>query len=772
MDANAHAHMWDQRKDEDARGRDLADFITASSMVPLNDPTTPTRKHYSPDVTLASSSIALGCTWQAVDTMCSDHRALNITIKQQFEPLTSTQRRTYLNLSKANWPAYTADIEHALSTERIRETVHKEAKFLTSVIKNASGRHIPSGLIKNYVPQLSETARRIMKEHEELGKKAATRANTTQRKTLSDELAEEINRCKREKWIEHVEKAATDPHKAQLWKLLKKLDGRSAPEARNAIKFNGKSTFKPDRCATLFNDMFASAAGHVAKDPDSRSLLRHIRALPLADAPTFDDLDIRIAIDRLKPSKAAGPDGLTPVHLRHLGPAGRQRLANLLSWTLRTNTIPAMWKRAHVIPLLKAGKPADVCSSYRPIALLSPFAKILERLLLRTIVEAAPPAAHQHGFRTGHSTTSALVNIVADATEGLNKPRTTVRGKTTGADRTVMVALDLSKAFDTVRIDKLLSIYHKAQLQPAALRFLSNYLRGRETRTIFRDVISRARQVRAGVPQGSILSPALFNGYLRDLPEPPAGVTLTSYADDVTITARGPVCYTIGRRLTPYVQKLSDFFNSRGLQVSAAKSSVSLLTKDTSEHNVYPGVKIDGEWLPHNKHPKILGLTFDPLLTFAKHTNNIANTGRKRLNVLKMVSGTTWGPNKETLKATYKGYIGPVLEYAAQAWSTCAAPSNVVKLQRIQSAAERIMTGCHAGTRLQHLSDETRILPVQRRSTCFPASGQHAARTRFTRTMASSTAPLAPELSTRWPQDTDTRSRRSEEKTQTLYPET
>ena len=80
-----------------------------------------------------------------------------------------------------------------------------------------------------------------------------------------------------------------------------------------------------------------------------------------------------------------------------------------------------------------------------------------------------------------------------------------------------------------------------------------------------------------------------------------------------------------------------------------------------------------------------------------------------------MVSGTTWGPNKETLKATYKGYIGPVLEYAAQAWSTCAAPSNVVKLQRIQSAAERIMTGCHAGTRLQHLSDETRILPVQRK---------------------------------------------------------
>ncbi|KAH7670010.1 reverse transcriptase, partial [Aphelenchoides avenae] len=93
------------------------------------------------------------------------------------------------------------------------------------------------------------------------------------------------------------------------------------------------------------------------------------------------------------------------LHLKHLGPLGLERLTDVLNISLACCSIPAIWKMSTIIPLPNAGKDPSQSTSYRPVSLLCPAAKVLEALLLPSVTEHMPPASHQHGFRPLHSTT-------------------------------------------------------------------------------------------------------------------------------------------------------------------------------------------------------------------------------------------------------------------------------------------------------------------------------------------------------------------------------
>ena len=134
-------------------------------------------------------------------------------------------------------------------------------------------------------------------------------------------------------------------------------------------------------------------------------------------------------------------------------------------------------------PNTETGKDTSVGTSYRPISLLCPAAKVLESLILPIINKYLQPAPDQHGFRPDHSTTSALLQMTTYITMGFNQRKP--------PDRTICVAVDLSAAFDTVCHNNLRSKINRSQLPPATARWLSCYLRGRQAKTCFRGVNRR-----------------------------------------------------------------------------------------------------------------------------------------------------------------------------------------------------------------------------------------------------------------------------------------
>ena len=130
-------------------------------------------------------------------------------------------------------------------------------------------------------------------------------------------------------------------------------------------------------------------------------------------------------------------------------------------------------------------------------------------MILPYITQNIPNITTQHGFKTKHSTNTALHNINNTAATGFNQP--------IPLTHTIAVALDMSKAFDTVNIHTLIDKLTQTNISYTILRYIANYIKRRMAYTTFRNHTSTKRQFKSGVPQGGVLSPILFNIYTSDI---------------------------------------------------------------------------------------------------------------------------------------------------------------------------------------------------------------------------------------------------------------
>ena len=103
--------------------------------------------------------------------------------------------------------------------------------------------------------------------------------------------------------------------------------------------------------------------------------------------------------------------------------------------------------------------------------------------------------------------------------------------------RTITVALDISKAFDTINIHTLIGKLLQTRITGTIIGFITNYTKGCNVYTTYRNHTSSKCQFKTGVPQGGVLSPTLFNIYTADIPLPRAPVQVLAYADDISITS-------------------------------------------------------------------------------------------------------------------------------------------------------------------------------------------------------------------------------------------
>ena len=179
----------------------------------------------------------------------------------------------------------------------------------------------------------------------------------------------------------------------------------------------------------------------------------------------------------------------------------------------------------------------------------------------------------------------------------------------------ITVALDMSKAFDTVNTHTLIGKLLQTSTPGTILKFVANYIKGRKAYTSFRNHKSIQRQVKTGVPQGGVLSPTLFNIHTADIPTPTAPVQVMLYADDITITSTHTSMSAARKYIQPYLHKVYDWTQHNNLIINPDKTTCTLFTPDPAEYNSNLGLNINNKALPMALHPKVLGLTLDPKLT-------------------------------------------------------------------------------------------------------------------------------------------------------------
>ena len=180
-----------------------------------------------------------------------------------------------------------------------------------------------------------------------------------------------------------------------------------------------------------------------------------------------------------------------------------------------------------------------------------------------------------------------------------------------------------------------------------------------------------------------------------------------AYTDDITITSTHISTSAAKKYIQPYLHKVFAWTKQTNLLLNPDKTTCTLFTPDPAEYMSNLDLTINNNALSMATHPKVLGLTLDPKLTYSTHIHNISVQAHKPLQIIKALTATGWGKQKETLMVTYKAIMRPALEFASSVWSPIASSTSINKLQVMQNAALRTATGCTQDTNIQHLHDET-----------------------------------------------------------------
>ena len=158
-----------------------------------------------------------------------------------------------------------------------------------------------------------------------------------------------------------------------------------------------------------------------------------------------------------------------------------------------------------------------------------------------------------------------------------------------------------------------------------------------------------------------------------------------AYADDITITSTHTRTSAAKKYIQPYLHKVFAWTKQNNPLLNPDKTTCTLFTPDSAEYTSILDPTINNKALPTATHPKVLGLTFDPKLTYSTHIHTISVQVHKPLQIIKTLTATGWGKQKETLMATYKAVMRPAVGYASSVWSPIASTTSINKLKVMQN---------------------------------------------------------------------------------------
>jgi len=243
---------------------------------------------------------------------------------------------------------------------------------------------------------------------------------------------------------------------------------------------------------------------------------------------------------------------------------------------------------------------------HKLISLLPTLSKILEKIILKRIYpilnekKIIPNA--QFGFRNKHSSLHQLHRIVDNIASSLEQKQFCSG-----------VFLDIAQAFDRVWLKGLM---FKLLFLPIPLYLiLKSFLSNRTFAVRCKDEISVSHPIKVGFPQGSILSPTLYNIFTADLPQS-NNTTLATFADDTAITSSNSDITTATINLQNHLTQLQEWFNLWKIKINESKSSH--ITFTLSPKNI-PPVHLNNHQIPMHDSVKYLGLLFDKRITWANH---------------------------------------------------------------------------------------------------------------------------------------------------------
>ena len=339
-----------------------------------------------------------------------------------------------------------------------------------------------------------------------------------------------------------------------------------------------------------------------------------------------------------------------------------------------------------VTPILKPGSLSDP-SSFRPISIIPAIAKIVEKVVQLQLYHYFSAnhllAETQHGFRPGHSTETALINVtdrILTATDS---------GKIS-----LLCLLDLSKCFDVIDHSKLLL---KLAQYSVDTSWFSSYLRGHTQSVSFSDTSGRKHTSKKlpnsmGVFQGSSLGPLLYSIFSNDVSLFTENADIIQYADDTQVLISGSksLLPDLIRQMESTLCSLDSWLRANSLKVNASKTQLVLFGSEQNLRNVpLFTVMFREAQLSPVPTAKNLGVTFDRTLSWNSHVSVVTNRCTGLLIGLAHLRSHL---PPRALRTVVPALVLPHIRYCLSVYGN-GSKSNLIRLQRVLNFAAKLIFG-------------------------------------------------------------------------------
>lgn len=584
------------------------------------------------------------------------------------------------------------------------DDVNRKVQFLNDGIIALLNLHAPYKtyrITKKYAPWLTGTLREMMLLRDnalKLYKFTRGAADWQAYKDLRNIVTVAVKREKKAYYNHTLNNAHTSK---STWRLLKSLN--FSKSASNVI---------PDNLAdvNLINDYFVDSVPKLLPSDSLFSFYKSHLINSLSSSFTFgevSELDVLKIISDIK-SKAVGCDGINILTIKlcifHLLP----HITHVMNYCLANSVFPETWKQALIIPLLKTSEPQHL-ADLRPISILPTFSKILEKIMttqIRNHLENNQIIPNlQSGFRPRHSCCTSLLNITDDILASTDQGRLTI-----------LVALDYSKAFDTINHGLLESILHFVGCSGSASDMLANYLTGRGQRVVYSGKVSTCRKISRGVPQGSILGPLLFSIYISNISRAISS-QLHFYADDSQLLLSFPVDEA-PQAITALNYDLANMYDisvQHCLQLNTNKSAAVLFGRK-NDRAVFLSrghhLNLGGSVIPFKTCLKNLGLLLDHDLRFTDH---ISRCLQKAYLNLRLIYSQRSLLDRKTKIMLCESLVLSHLNFCDVVYDPCLLSTDIYRIQKLQNSCLRLIFGIRKFDHISHTFKEVNWLSMRQR---------------------------------------------------------
>ncbi|GBO29721.1 putative RNA-directed DNA polymerase from transposon X-element, partial [Araneus ventricosus] len=720
-DFNGHSTLWGSDV-TNSRGRQIERLISNNCLCLLNnDEKTyfhePTRIFHSLDLAICSPTLLPLLHFTVGSDLCnSDHFPIIVSYADSGGAIQYPPRYLF---QRADWGSFMqlADItESMVSTADITEAVQNVVDCLSNAAENTIPKCSPR-LRKFRRPWWNEACRDSRREEKRLWN-IFRRYPTTENHVAfkrAKALARRIRRrSQRESWINFVSSITSSTSSKQLWKRVKAANGIYHEFSIPVLNTGNVTHSDPLDIANALGHAFAQVSATDSYSPDfvaiknrsERTPLRFTARNTLPYNSEFRMFELETALIRAHDT-SPGPDGITYNMLRHLNTTSLSHLLILFNRIWTEQKYPSQWHEATVIPILKPGKDPSNPLHYRPIALTSCLCKTFERMVnARLVFELEKQgciSSLQSGFRRGRSTFDNLVLL-----------ETQIRNAFVKRNYLVSIFFDIEKAYDRAwRYGILLALFNFGFRGNLPI-FLKNFLSYRTFRVRVGNFYSNHFIQAEGVPQGSVLSVTLFIVHLSQiLHHLPSSVHGNLYVDDLQISCQGSNMNFIERQLQNAVNKLVAWCNNNGHSISPEKSRCVHFCRKRNVH-LDPVIHVQNVAIPVVDDIRFLGVIFDRKLTFLPHILHLRRRCERSLNILKVLSRTSWGADRTSLLRIYQAVVLSRIDYGCMVYGSARA-TVLRRLDTIHHSALRICSGAFGTSPVESLYVICHQLPLHLR---------------------------------------------------------